>query len=65
MLLIPAIDLKDGKCVRLLQGREEKQTIYSDNPIRQALVFQEVLPGFSNPVRVLRAISVRIVFHFQ
>ncbi len=29
MLLIPAIDLKDGKCVRLKQGRMDDDTIYS------------------------------------
>ena len=33
MLLIPAIDIKDGKCVRLRQGRMEDETIYSDNPL--------------------------------
>jgi len=32
MLIIPAIDLKDGKCVRLLQGKKEAVTTYSDNP---------------------------------
>ncbi|MBI2992892.1 MAG: 1-(5-phosphoribosyl)-5-[(5-phosphoribosylamino)methylideneamino]imidazole-4-carboxamide isomerase [Gammaproteobacteria bacterium] len=32
MLLIPAIDIKDGKCVRLRQGRMDDETIYSDNP---------------------------------
>jgi len=36
MLLIPAIDLKDGKCVRLSQGRMEDQTIYGDNPVEMA-----------------------------
>lgn len=36
MLIIPAIDLKDGKCVRLLQGRAEDATIYSDNPAETA-----------------------------
>ena len=41
MLLIPAIDLKQGKCVRLLQGQEEEQTVYSDNPVSQALEFQK------------------------
>ena len=41
MLLIPAIDLKQGKCVRLLQGQEEEQTIYSDDPVSQALEFQK------------------------
>lgn len=33
MLLIPAIDLKDGKCVRLRQGRMDDETIFSDNPL--------------------------------
>jgi phosphoribosylformimino-5-aminoimidazole carboxamide ribotide isomerase len=32
MLIIPAIDLKDGKCVRLLQGRMQDETVYSDDP---------------------------------
>lgn len=36
MLLIPAIDLKDGKCVRLRQGRMEDETIFSDNPLEVA-----------------------------
>jgi phosphoribosylformimino-5-aminoimidazole carboxamide ribotide isomerase len=33
MLLIPAIDLKDGQCVRLRQGRMEDATVYSDDPL--------------------------------
>ncbi|MEN9726753.1 MAG: hypothetical protein RL434_1119 [Pseudomonadota bacterium] len=33
MLLIPAIDIKDGKCVRLRQGRMDDDTIYSDDPV--------------------------------
>ena len=36
MLLIPAIDLKNGKCVRLRQGVKEKETIFSDNPLAVA-----------------------------
>ena len=36
MLLIPAIDLKDGKCVRLRQGRMEDETIFSDDPVEVA-----------------------------
>ncbi len=36
MLLIPAIDLKDGKCVRLRQGRMEDATIFSDDPVAVA-----------------------------
>lgn len=36
MLLIPAIDLKDGRCVRLCQGRMDEETIFSDDPVRMA-----------------------------
>ena len=36
MLIIPAIDLKDGKCVRLKQGQMEKSTIFSENPAEMA-----------------------------
>jgi phosphoribosylformimino-5-aminoimidazole carboxamide ribotide isomerase len=37
MLLIPAIDLKGGKCVRLRQGRMEDDTVFSDDPVAMAL----------------------------
>ncbi|MBI5098176.1 MAG: 1-(5-phosphoribosyl)-5-[(5-phosphoribosylamino)methylideneamino]imidazole-4-carboxamide isomerase [Nitrospirae bacterium] len=36
MIIIPAIDLKDGKCVRLLQGKKEEVTVYSDDPAAMA-----------------------------
>lgn len=36
MLLIPAIDLKDGKCVRLRQGRMDDDTVFSDDPLAMA-----------------------------
>lgn len=36
MLIIPAIDLRGGKCVRLTQGQRDKEIIYSDDPIRVA-----------------------------
>ncbi len=36
MLIIPAIDLKDGKCVRLRQGRMEDDTVFSDDPVAMA-----------------------------
>jgi len=36
MLLIPAIDLKDGKCVRLRQGRMEDDTVFSNDPAEMA-----------------------------
>ena len=37
--LYPAIDIKDGKCVRLLFGDMEKETIYNNNPVDQAMWF--------------------------
>lgn len=36
MLIIPAIDLKDGKCVRLKQGRMEDDTVFGDDPVAMA-----------------------------
>jgi phosphoribosylformimino-5-aminoimidazole carboxamide ribotide isomerase len=42
MLLIPAIDLKDGKCVRLRQGRMEDDTVFSDDPVKVADRWVEV-----------------------
>lgn len=36
MLLIPAIDLKDGRCVRLRQGRMEDETVFADDPVEVA-----------------------------
>ena len=41
MKIIPAIDLKDNKCVRLTQGKEKSSTIYNQNPIAQAKFFEE------------------------
>lgn len=41
MLIIPAIDLKDGKCVRLLQGNFNLSTVYSDHPADIAAKWQE------------------------
>ncbi len=36
MIILPAIDLKDGKCVRLRQGRADDVTVYGDDPAQQA-----------------------------
>ncbi|MDM7255213.1 MAG: 1-(5-phosphoribosyl)-5-[(5-phosphoribosylamino)methylideneamino]imidazole-4-carboxamide isomerase [Paracoccus sp. (in: a-proteobacteria)] len=40
MILYPAIDLKDGQCVRLLRGDMEAATVFGDDPAAQALAFQ-------------------------
>ena len=39
MKFIPAIDLKDKKCVRLEQGQEHKATVYNEDPVQQAIIF--------------------------
>lgn len=36
MLILPAIDLKDGRCVRLRQGRAEEKTVYAEDPVEVA-----------------------------
>ena len=41
MLLIPAIDLKNGRCVRLLQGDADAETVYSDDPAAMARSFED------------------------
>ncbi|NCO22871.1 MAG: 1-(5-phosphoribosyl)-5-[(5-phosphoribosylamino)methylideneamino]imidazole-4-carboxamide isomerase, partial [Rhodobacterales bacterium] len=41
MILYPAIDLKDGQCVRLLRGDMDKATVFGTDPAAQALAFQQ------------------------
>lgn len=41
MILFPAIDLKDGKCVRLKLGDMDQATVFNDDPAAQAAAFQE------------------------
>jgi phosphoribosylformimino-5-aminoimidazole carboxamide ribotide isomerase len=40
MILFPAIDLKDGRCVRLKRGEMESATVFNDDPAAQALAFE-------------------------
>ncbi len=40
MTIIPAIDIKDGKCVRLVRGEEGTETVFSDDPVSVALKWQ-------------------------
>jgi phosphoribosylformimino-5-aminoimidazole carboxamide ribotide isomerase len=42
MILYPAIDLKDGKCVRLFRGDMDQATVYSENPAEQAKEFESM-----------------------
>lgn len=41
MIIIPAIDIKDGKCVRLTQGKFDRVTTYGDNPVEMAMRWME------------------------
>lgn len=46
MILYPAIDLKEGRCVRLVQGDMAQSTVFADDPAEQARAFQDL--GFSH-----------------
>jgi phosphoribosylformimino-5-aminoimidazole carboxamide ribotide isomerase len=46
MIIFPAIDLKDGKCVRLYKGDFSKTTIFNNSPYKQALQFKK--EGFTH-----------------
>ena len=50
MIVIPAIDLKNGCCVRLEQGLMDKDTVFNDNPGAQAAEWQTYLAeNFDKP----------------
>ena len=40
MILFPAIDIKNGSCVRLVQGKMEEATVFNKDPIDQAKIFE-------------------------
>lgn len=42
MVIYPAIDIKDGRCVRLVQGKFNDMTVYSDRPVDMALKFEQL-----------------------
>ncbi|MCP4625831.1 MAG: 1-(5-phosphoribosyl)-5-[(5-phosphoribosylamino)methylideneamino]imidazole-4-carboxamide isomerase [bacterium] len=41
MLIIPAVDIKNGKCVRLVQGRKEEETVFADDPVAMAQKWEQ------------------------
>lgn len=61
MILFPAIDLKDGECVRLLRGDMAKATVFSRDPLRQAQVFAAAGFGWLHVVDLNGAIDGRSV----
>ena len=42
MIVIPAVDIRDGRCVRLHQGRSDRETVFSDDPVSVALQWKEL-----------------------
>ncbi len=50
MILLPAVDIRDGRAVRLRQGRFEEETIYADDPLEAARSFVEAGAGFLHVV---------------
>ena len=61
MRIIPAIDIIEGKCVRLSQGDYNKKTIYSSNPFEMAQRFEDHGIGFLHLVDLDGANSSRII----
>ena len=70
MLIIPAIDLRNGKCVRLSQGRKDTATVYDNDPIQVAEAFEQDgaelihvvdLDGAFGEGRQSRDIALRII----
>ncbi|MGD9852602.1 MAG: 1-(5-phosphoribosyl)-5-[(5-phosphoribosylamino)methylideneamino]imidazole-4-carboxamide isomerase [Nitrospirales bacterium] len=59
MLLIPAIDLKDGKCVRLRQGAMDQVTRYSDDPVGMAEQWQNLGATYLHVVDLDGAVTGR------
>ena len=41
MIIIPAVDIQNGKCVRLVQGRKDDETVFSDDPGAMAMKWEE------------------------
>lgn len=57
MIIYPAIDLKEGQCVRLVQGRAEDKTVYSDSPAQTAAAFEKMGAGYLHVVDLDGAFS--------
>ena len=61
MILYPAIDLKDGKCVRLLKGDMNAATIYHEDAAMQAMEFQQMGVDYLHVVDLNGAVSGDLV----
>jgi phosphoribosylformimino-5-aminoimidazole carboxamide ribotide isomerase len=78
MIIFPAIDLKEGQCVRLVQGKAENKTVYSSDPASMAQSFQDqgaewlhivdldgAFQGRSGNLAIIKQIAARITIPFQ
>lgn len=63
MKIYPAIDLKDGKCVRLKQGRADAVTVYSDDPVAMAKQWADAGGDWLHVVDLDGAFAGRPVHH--
>ncbi|MCX7884710.1 MAG: 1-(5-phosphoribosyl)-5-[(5-phosphoribosylamino)methylideneamino]imidazole-4-carboxamide isomerase [Caloramator sp.] len=61
MIIFPAIDLKDGKCVRLVQGDLEKKEIFYDDPVEAAVMWERMGAEYIHVVDLDGAFSGRII----
>lgn len=57
MIIYPAIDIKNGKCVRLLQGKADAETIYGENPVEVAKKWEDMGARFLHVVDLDGAFS--------
>lgn len=57
MLIYPAIDIREGRCVRLVEGRLDRETVYSDDPAAMASLWQEKGAGWLHVVDLDGAFS--------
>ena len=61
MFTIPAVDIKDGKCVRLVQGKMDQEIVYSDDPAEMAKKWEDLGAGLLHVVDLNGAIKGKTV----
>ncbi|MDP7555266.1 MAG: 1-(5-phosphoribosyl)-5-[(5-phosphoribosylamino)methylideneamino]imidazole-4-carboxamide isomerase [Nitrospinota bacterium] len=61
MFTIPAVDIKDGKCVRLVQGKMDQEIVYSDDPAEMAKRWEDLGAGLLHVVDLNGAIKGKTV----
>ncbi|MHC4464419.1 MAG: 1-(5-phosphoribosyl)-5-[(5-phosphoribosylamino)methylideneamino]imidazole-4-carboxamide isomerase [Planctomycetota bacterium] len=60
MYIIPAIDLRGGKCVRLIQGQYNRQITYQDDPVKQAKVGKPVNTDTISAIAALEQFKIEV-----